>query len=599
MQTIRDWFFGPAAKYGVDPLFFGAIHVGAIPLFLVSIAWLIRSMRAKKPLALPLLSSAICFVSAYVYRIAVGHHVPAWVYGVLAAVVAFGIVSTVRRVFRELAAGGEPEFDVVVIGGGAAGLTAAGMAASFGAKTLLVEAGKLGGDCTWTGCIPSKTLVKAAKVAHEQRHASRYGLVDADPPIDTRALMAHVRGVRQGVYEHADAPPIFEAMGIDVRAGRARFVDPHTIAITGPSGSEQKIRARFFVVATGGRPRPAEIAGIEEVNPLTSASVFELEELPKRLVVLGGGPIGCEIAQALSRLGSKTTLVQRGERLLLKDDPELAGMLLGQLQAEGIDVVVGAEAKRVAKDGDAIRITLAANGEKGAERTIVADAVLVAIGRRPNVEGLDLEKAGVGFEDKGIVVDDRCRTSARHVFACGDVTGRYQLTHMSEHMAKIAATNIMLKLPSKIDTRHVPWCTFTDPELAHVGISEADLTKSGAAFDVYRFPYEKLDRAVTDGSTVGVLKVFATRGTGKILGATILGESAGDLICELAVAMRNGVTLRNLADTIHPYPTLGLGVRRLADQWYVAKRSRRFVRVLQMLFGFRGPTREFTRGEIV
>ncbi|CAN5812466.1 FAD-dependent oxidoreductase [soil metagenome] len=411
--------------------------------------------------------------------------------------------------------------------------------------------------------------------------------------------MAHVRDVRQRVYEQADAPPVFEAMGIDVRAGRARFVDPHTIAITSASGAEERVRARFFIVATGGRPRPAEagdLAGIEEVSYLTSASIFELEALPKRLVVLGGGPIGCEIAQALNRLGTETTLVQRGERLLPKDDPELSGMLLRRLEVEGVDVVVEAEAKRVAKEGDAIRITLAA---KGAERTLVADALLVAIGRLPNVEGLDLEKAGVAFEEKGIVVDDRCRTSARHVFACGDVTGRYQLTHMSEHMAKVAATNIMLKLPSRIDTRHVPWCTFTDPELAHVGASEADVMRSGTAFDVYRFPYEKIDRAVTDGSTLGVLKVFATRRSGKILGATILGESAGDLICELAVAMRNGVTLRQLSDTIHPYPTLGLGVRRVADPWYVAKRSRKLVRVLQLLFGFRGPTREFKRGEIV
>ena len=604
METIREWFFGLGAQYGVNPIIFGAIYVGAIPFFTVSIGWLIRNSRAKKPLALPLLSAATFFVSAYIYLIVVGRHVPAWVYGFLAAVLVGGIISTARRVSRGVAAAEEPEFDVVVIGGGAAGLTAAGIVASLGAKTLLVEGDKLGGDCTWTGCIPSKTLLKAAKVAHEQRHASRYGLADADPPIDSRALMAHVRDVRRGVYEHADAPPIFEAMGIEVRAGRARFVDPHTIAISGPAGAsgagasgvEEKVRARFFIVATGGRPKPVNIAGIEGVSYLTSASIFELEELPKRLIVLGGGPIGCEIAQALSRLGAETTLVQRGGHLLPKDDPELSGMLLRQLEAEGVDVVVEAEAKRVAKDGDTIRMTLAA---KGAERTIVADALFVAIGRQPNVEGLDLDKAGVSFEDKGIVVDDRCRTSARHVFACGDVTGRYQLTHMSEHMAKVAATNIMLKLPSKIDTRHVPWCTFTDPELAHVGTSEADLKTSGVAFDVYQFPYDKIDRAVTDGNAMGVLKVFATRGSGKILGATILGESAGDLICELAVAMRNGVTLRRLADTIHPYPTLGLGVRRLADQWYVAKRSRRFVRVLQFLFGFRGPTREFTRGEIV
>ncbi len=595
METIREWFFGLGTKSGVNPVVFGAIYVGAIPFFTLSIGWLIRNARAKKPIALPLLSAAAFFVSAYVYLLIVGRHVPVWVYGFLTAMIVVGVVSTVRKVSRGIAASGEPDFDVVVIGGGAAGLTAAGIAASFGGKTLLVERAKLGGDCTWTGCIPSKTLLKAAKVAHERRHASRYGLADEDPAIDSRALMQHVRAVRQAVYDHADAPPLFEAMGIDVRTGRASFIDPHTVSITGATGKEEKVRARFVVIATGGRPRVPDIAGIEEVSFLTSESVFDLIEIPKRLLVIGGGPVGCELSQALRRLGAEITLVHRGDRLLPKDDPELSGMLRLALEADGVAVFLGAETTRLAKDGDAIRVTLDAKGE----HTLVVDAIVVAAGRRPNLEGLDLEKAGVSFEKKGIVVDDRCRTSARHIFACGDVTGRYQLTHMSEHMAKVAATNVMLKLPSRIDTRHVPWCTFTDPELGHVGASERELTEAGGAFDVYRFPYDKLDRAITDGATRGLIKVFAKRATGKILGASVLGESAGDLICELAVAMRNGVTLRQLADTIHPYPTLGLGVRRAADQWYVRKRSRRFVRVLQILFGYRGPVRDFDSDEIV
>ena len=518
-------------------------------------------------------------------------------YGVASAfaMVLVGIACTVRKVIRGID-GAEPEFDVVVIGGGAAGLTAAGICASFGAKTLLIEQAKLGGDCTWTGCIPSKTLLKAAKVAHERRHASRYGLSDADPAIDSRALMEHVRAVRQSVYEHADSPSLFEGMGIEVRSGRARFVDPHVIAITGATGSEERIRSRFIIVATGGRPRIPEIAGIEDAPYLTSETIFELPELPKRLLILGGGPIGSELAQASGRLGAKVTVVQKGTRLLPKDDPELSALLLRELEAEGVMFFLGASATRVAKEGDALRVTLDMAGHA---HTIVTDAVLVAAGRRPNIEGLGLEEAGVAYEAQGIVVDDRCRTSARHIFACGDVTGRYQLTHMSEHMAKVAATNVMLKIPSRIDVRNVPWCTFTDPELARVGASEAELTKAGVAFEVYRFPYDKLDRAITDGSTSGLIKVFATRATGTILGATVLGSSAGDLMCELAVAMRNGVTLRKLADTIHPYPTLGLGVRRAADQWYVRKRSRRFVRLLQFVFGFRGPLRDFAPDEIV
>jgi dihydrolipoamide dehydrogenase len=608
MDAIQHWFFGLGAKYGVNPLVFGAIYVGAIPLFTISIAWLIRNARAKKSVVLPLLSAAACFVSAYVYLIVVGRNVPLWVYGFLAVMVAFGIVSTVRKVRRGVSAGGsgggvgggvegiEKELDVVVIGGGAAGLTAAGIAASFGAKTLLVETAKLGGDCTWTGCIPSKTLLKAAKVAHERRHASRYGLADGDPPIDSRALMNHVRSIRQSVYEHADAPPIFEAMGIEVRHGRAMLVGPHTLAITTDAGKEERVRARFIILATGGRPQIPDIAGIADVPYLTSESIFELDEIPRRLVVVGGGPIGCEIAQAMRRLGAEVTVVHRGAHLLPKDDPELSDLLRRALEAEGVRIFLDAETKRVARDGAAILVTLAASAR---EHVVEADAILLATGRRPNVEGLDLAKAGVAFDKRGITVDDRCRTNVHHIYACGDVSGRYQLTHMSEHMAKVAATNVMLKLPSKIDKRHVPWCAFTDPELAHVGATEAEVTKAKTAFDVYRFPFAKIDRAITEGETLGMIKVFAKRASGKILGATILGASAGDLIGELSVAMRNGVTLRQLADTIHPYPTLGLGVRRAADQWYVRKRSRRFVAVLQKLFGYRGALRDFDPNEIV
>ncbi|HEU4403833.1 MAG TPA: FAD-dependent oxidoreductase [Polyangiaceae bacterium] len=493
-------------------------------------------------------------------------------------------------------AGGPAEFDVVVLGGGAAGLTASGVAASFGAKTLLVERARLGGDCTWTGCIPSKALLKAAKVAHAMRRAARYGLADHAPDVDTRRVMAHVRAVRQGVYEHADAPPIFEAMGVEVRAGRARFVDPHTVAVAAEGGDEMPFRARYVIVATGARPSVPPIEGLDRVPALTSESVFELEEVPRRLLIVGGGPVGCELAQAFCRLGARVTVAQRARHLLPGDDPELTEALRRALEGEGVECLLGAEVRRVANDAGAVRATIAA---AGGTTEVVADAILLAVGRRPNVEGLGLEAAGVGYADRGIAVDDRCRTSARHVFACGDVTGRYQFTHMSEHMAKVAVTNAVLGLPSKVDARYVPRCTFTDPELAHVGASEADLVARGVRFDVYRFPYDKLDRAIADGETTGLVKVLATRPGGRILGASVLGAAAGELIGELAVAMRNGVTLRRLADTIHPYPTYGLGVRRAADQWYVRKRSKALVRVLRFVFGYRGLVRDFDPDEIV
>ncbi len=516
----------------------------------------------------------------------------------LALMVVLGALVVAARRMRGLGAGSDWDADIVVIGGGAAGLTAAGIAASFGAKTVLVERAALGGDCTWTGCVPSKVLLRAAKVAHETRNASRYGLADREGLVDSKRVLAHVRAVRQGVYEHADAPPLFEAMGIRVCKGRARFTDPHTLVLTGEAGVEERVRARYFVVATGARPRVPEVPGLDAVGYLTSESVFELEELPRRILVLGAGPIGSELSQAFVRLGVEVTVVHTGAEILPKDDPALTTVLRDVLAAEGVRYHHASRLSRVIREeGGAIRAV--AEGDDGASHEILVDAILLATGRVPNLESLDLPRAGVAFSASGITVDARCRTSVAHVYACGDVTGRYAFTHMAEHMAKVATTHALLGIPAKIDAANVSWCTFTDPELAQVGRTEAELRGSGASFEVYRFPYSKLDRAIVDGAHVGLIKVFATGATGKILGASLLGAGAGDLACELAVAMRNGVSLRQIADTIHPYPTLGLGVRRAADQWYVRKRSRRMVAALRALFGYRGALRDFDPDEIV
>jgi pyruvate/2-oxoglutarate dehydrogenase complex dihydrolipoamide dehydrogenase (E3) component len=491
------------------------------------------------------------------------------------------------------------DFDVAVLGGGAAGLTASGIAASFGAKTLLVERAKLGGDCTWTGCIPSKTLLSMARLAHHARRARQAGLSGADVELRFDRVMEHVRRTRQGVYDHADAPPVFEAMGVDVRQASARFDGPRALTLTGDGLAVTRVTARRIIIATGGRPAVPAIPGLDGVPYLTSETIFELTELPARLAILGGGPIGCEMAQAFQRLGSKVTLIERGDRVLPKDDAQLAELLGAGLASEGVDLVFRAKAARVDRSGAEIRVAIEPEGSGGAAaRTVAADALLVATGRRPNLEGLGLDAAGIAHTERGITVDARCRTSARHVYACGDVTGRYQLTHMSEHMAKIAATNALLRVPSAMDTAHVPWCTFTDPELAHVGATEAELVAKRVAFETFRFPYDRLDRAITEGETTGMLKVHATR-WGKILGASVLGAGAGDLIGELAVAMRNGVSLRQIADTIHPYPTLGLGVRRVADQWYARQQSPRVVRLVRALFGLRGAVPKFDPDRIV
>lgn len=486
------------------------------------------------------------------------------------------------------------DYDLVVLGGGAAGLTASGLGATFGARTLMIERHRLGGDCTWTGCVPSKALLKAARVARQIRCASHYGLTDQPLEVDFAGVIRHMHRIRRDVYEDADAPELYEGMGIDVRTGTARFVDPHTVAIEA-DGETTTVTGRYFIIATGARAFVPPIPGLAEVPYLTNETLFEQDTLPARLLVIGGGPIGVEMAQAFRRFGSEVTVVDMLPRLLARDDEELAGLFQERLAEEGVRLVLDAAVKRVARDGDGVAVTVERDG---AERTLAADALLLATGRRANVEGLGLDAAGVAFTRQGITVDDRCRTSRRHIYAAGDVTGRYQFTHMSEHMAKVAATNALLKIPMRIDRKHVPWVTYVDPELAHVGATEAELKAAGTAYETFRFPFARIDRAVTDSETTGWIKVYA-RKRGTILGVDILGASAGEMIGEFALAMRNGISLRQIADTIHPYPTYGLGVRRAADQWYVRQQSPRLVRLLQKLFRYRGPVLEFEPGQIV
>ena len=484
------------------------------------------------------------------------------------------------------------DYDLVVIGAGAAGLTAAGIGTNLGVKTLLIERARLGGDCTWTGCVPSKTLLHAAHVAHTMRTAGASGLSTVSPEVDFGKVMRQVRQTRQEIYEDADAPEVFERMGVEVARGDARFEDPHTIVIDGEAGA-RRLTGRFFIVATGGRASAPPISGLHGVPYLTNENLFELEAQPSRLAILGGGPIGTEMAQAFRRLGSEVVVVEQGERILSHDDPELSNMLLDVLKGEGIEYRFGAEVKEVARWGEGVELRV----EGGAG--VRASHLLVAAGRSPNVEGLNLEAAGVAYGEKGIEVDEHCRTSQGHIYAVGDVTGRYQFTHMSEHMAKVAATNALLKLPSKVDTDHVPWVTYTSPELAHVGATEQQLQEKGTSYETYRFPYSRLDRAITEHETVGLIKVHARGLDGKIYGASVLGARAGELITSYAIAARNGVTLRNLADTVIPYPTYGLGVRRAADQWYAQKQSPTLIKLLQKVFGYQGDVPEVEEGRVV
>jgi pyruvate/2-oxoglutarate dehydrogenase complex dihydrolipoamide dehydrogenase (E3) component len=469
------------------------------------------------------------------------------------------------------------EYDMIVIGAGAAGLTAAGMSALLGAKTALIERRRLGGDCTWTGCVPSKTLLRAASVAHQIRTADRFGLVASQPQVEFSNVMDHVRRTRQHVYEDADAPPNMERLGVEVVMAGACFLDPHTVRIENDSGELRRLTSRFFIIATGSRPRMPAFSEM----PLTNETLFELESQPNRLLILGAGPVGIELAQAFRRLGSEVQVVASGDRILPRDDPEHAGVLQECLAKEGVTFHFGRKVTSFERGENDFAAAL----DDG--RPLRCDALLAAIGREPIIKGLQLENAGVRTGEKGIVVDRRCRTSQSHIYAAGDVTGRYNFTHMAEHMSKVAVTNALLRWPQKLDDKHVVWSTFTDPELAHIGESEASLRDRNARYTVLRFPFAKLDRAITEGETVGEVKIFASR-SGRILGASILGAHAGEMISEYALAMRNGLRLSQIARTVHPYPTFLLGNRRAADEFVARQFDSPLLSLLRRILRYRG-----------
>lgn len=483
------------------------------------------------------------------------------------------------------------EYDSIVIGGGAAGLTASGIAANFGAKTMMIEKEKLGGDCTWTGCVPSKTLIKAAGVLHNTKKAANFGLDIDLKSVDTAKIMAHIDRVRREVYEDADKPEIFEKMGIEVVPGEASFVDEHTINISLKDGSKRIVTAKYFFICTGATAVVPPIPGIDKVDVLTNESLFEIENLPDSLIIVGAGPIGTEMAQSFARLGTRVHVLDMAPDILMNDDPELTEILQKKLTEEGVMYYLEAAVENIEKTSAGVKVIFTHDGEK---KSVEGDQILMATGRRANILSLNLDAAGVETYKGGIRVNNKCRTSKKHIYAIGDVTGRYQFTHMSEHMAKVAVSNALIKVPLKIDVKHVPWVTYTDPELGHVGATEKELNENGVSFEVYRFPYSKIDRAITDGNTTGLIKIFAKKWNGKILGATVLGTHAGEIISQYALAMKNGVTLRNFADTIHPYPTYGLGARRAADQWYIKNQSAAMVKWIKRIFRYNGEIPDYS-----
>jgi pyruvate/2-oxoglutarate dehydrogenase complex dihydrolipoamide dehydrogenase (E3) component len=469
--------------------------------------------------------------------------------------------------------------DLVVIGGGAGGLVVASGASQLGLKVTLIEKQpNLGGDCLHHGCVPSKSLIHAAKVASLQRRGGEFGLASLDAKADLGQVNGYVQRVIAHIQKHDD-PERFRRYGCTVIFGAPEFSDPYTIRING-----EAIRSRRFVIATGSRPAVPPIAGLAEAGCITNLDVFSLESLPARLVVFGGGPIGIELAQALGRLGSRITLVEMAEHILPREDPEVSALLRARLEAEGIIIHTGTSVVRAwrADHGKFLECRRVSDGQVIELET---DEILAAAGRQPNVEELNLEAAGVKYGARGIEVDRRLRTSARHIFACGDVCGPYPFTHMAEYQAGIVISNVVFRFPKKADYRVVPWVTFSDPELARVGLTESEAKSRGIAPTVLRFPFKDVDRALTESETDGLVKLIVHKG--RIIGASILGPHAGELLHEIVLAMKLGARIGTISATIHAYPTLAQSLRRAVNTYYGPKLfspgARRLVRWINRL----------------
>ena len=454
-------------------------------------------------------------------------------------------------------------YDLAIIGGGSAGLTAAGLARQLGARVALLEKNRTGGDCTWYGCVPSKTLLKVAKVAHQIRHADRYGLSPADSVIDLKSVMSHVRNVIAQVYQH-ESPEALRANGIDVFLGEVCFQDEHALKV-----GDTQIKANRILITTGAHPFIPPIAGLDSVDYLTYESIWNLPVLPHHLIVVGAGPIGCELAQAFRRFGSQVTIIEAGEQLT--DEEEVTRVIGKVLTAEGISLHPDTMAEHARQDKNGIH--LLASGQK-----YHGDTLLVAVGRRPNVEDLALEKANVDYSAKGIAVDEYLRTTQKHIYAAGDCIGSYQFTHYAGWQAAIAVRNALLPGARKGVTNLVPWTTFTDPEISHIGLTEEQARqKFGDAVMTCIWPMEKVDRARTEGATEGFIKAVHKR-DGKLLGTTIVAAQAGEMIHEWAVALNRGLKVGDLANIIHVYPTYSTATMQAAAD----------IRISQLLSGTSG-----------
>jgi pyruvate/2-oxoglutarate dehydrogenase complex dihydrolipoamide dehydrogenase (E3) component len=482
-------------------------------------------------------------------------------------------------------------YDLVIVGMGSGGMVASEFAATLGLRVAVVERGRVGGDCLWTGCVPSKALLASAKAAHTMRVADRYGLPSVVPEIDTSLVWKRIRAVQQEVATTDDDPERYRAMGVEIVAGTARLTGPNTVRVTASTpfgheagtpfghgagdGSSRDLETRFVLLCTGSRPAAPPIEGLREAGYLTSENVFELERGPASVVMIGGGPIAIEMAQGFARLGIRVTVLQKGPGILPRDEPDLVAILTRLLREDGVDLRLNVETRRVTvSDGHKVVHGV----EAGEEARWSAEELLVAVGRRANVEDLGLEELGVEMGPRGVVVDQRMRTSVPSIYAAGDLAGRFLFTHSAAYEGVRAIRDMFFPGKGTV-TDFVPWCTFTDPELAHAGLTVAEAReRHGDGVDVWRLDLAHSDRARADGVSDGAM-VIVTHDK-KVVGAHILAPSAGEMIHELALAIHQGLKFSDVAGLIHVYPTLSTGIGQLAAEaaFEGAKRLRWLVR---------------------
>ncbi len=560
------------------------------PFFFVNLVAALTPIRASQYYwvsQLGMLPATIVYVNAGTQLAAIRGTADVLSPGLLASLVLLGtfplvaraIVATLRRrrVYARWTRPARFDRNLVVIGAGAAGLVTSYIAATVRARVTLVEAHRMGGDCLNTGCVPSKALLRSARAASAVRRAGALGVRAPHPEVDFAAVMARVHRVIARIAPN-DSVERYRALGVDVVQGRATLVSPWEVEIAEATGV-RRLTTRSIVIASGAQPFVPPIPGLADVA-LTSETIWDLDELPQRLLVLGGGPIGCELAQAFARLGAAVTLVEMAPRLMVREDDDAAALVAEALRADGVTILAGHEAVRCTRDGDERVLVVR---DAAGERPIAFDALLCAVGRAARVDGLGLEALGIARGARGTIETDAwLRTTYPNIYAVGDVAGPLQLTHAASHQAWHAAVNALFGRfwRFRVDYSRIPWTTFTDPEVARVGLSEAEARERGIAFETTRFALGELDRAIADDATTGFVKVLTAPGKDRLLGVTIVAEQAGEMIAEWALAMRHGLALGKVLGTVHTYPTMAEANARVAGEWKRAHAPQRVLRWL-------------------